>query len=163
MVSSSISTDARVRALPCAQARLLFTWALTHADNLGRMRAEPGFVRAVVLPHEDATDADVEGWLANMARLGLVELYEADGGRFLQFRAWAKHQRLARMKRSDLPPPPDREPLDASGQPVASDGQPLASNGVRTDSTGAASAGEPLDAIGVRSDATGALKGGEGD
>jgi hypothetical protein len=112
MLSPKISTDARVRQLPCAEARLLFTWALAHADNLGRMRSEAAYVRATVLPHEPGvTDEKVNFWLSEMKRLGLIRVYERDGGCFLQFRGWEKHQDLKRIgKRSDLPPPPADPP-----------------------------------------------------
>src|SRR5262245_46032032 len=84
MLSKTISTDTKVRELPSAAARLLFTWMIAHADNLGRMRAEAGFVRAAVIPHElGVTDADVEKWLRVMAEIGLIEVYEIDGGCFL--------------------------------------------------------------------------------
>lgn len=117
MLSASISTDARVRELPNAVARLLFTWGIAHADNCGRMRAEPAYVRAAVLPHEpDVTDSDVADWLSAMGELGLIVLYDVDGGRFLQFRAWEKHQRLDRMRRSDIPPPP-AEPVVTGWEP----------------------------------------------
>lgn len=125
MLSPTISTDARVRDLPCMGARLLFSWMIAHADNLGRMRGEPAYVRATVIPHEPgATDEDVSSWLRSMAELGLIDWYEVDGGRYVQFRAWARHQRLDRMKKSDLPPPP------------VSTGSPLVSSGDRSVSTG---------------------------
>ena len=116
MLSSLISRDARVAKLSCLGARLLFTWMIAHSDNCGRLRAEPAYVRALVLPHEpNVTDQHVADWLSEMHSLGLVQVYEVDGGRYLEFAAWTKHQRLDRMKHSDLPPPPvtDRKPLVA--------------------------------------------------
>jgi hypothetical protein len=124
MLSSKISTDAKVRDLPCATARLLFTWMIAHADSCGRLRAEPALVRSQVLPHEqDVTAKDVASWLEAMASLGLIELYEVDGGRYLHFIAWSKHQRLDRQKHSDLPPPPseictEQQPVETSREPV---------------------------------------------
>jgi hypothetical protein len=120
MLSKTISTDARVRELPCPGARLLFTWMIAHADNCGRMRAEAAYVRATVVPHEQGvTDENVEQWLLKISDLGLIDLYTRDGGRYLEFRAWAKHQRLDRMKKSDLPPPPEdnRKPLLTDREP----------------------------------------------
>ena len=61
MLSSRISTDARVQKLPCATARLLFSWMIAHADNCGRLRGDAAYVRVTVLPHEPGVaDADVE-------------------------------------------------------------------------------------------------------
>jgi hypothetical protein len=60
MLSKTISTDDRVAQLPCPVARLLFSWLIAHADNCGRLRAEPGLVRNLVLPRESGvTDQDV--------------------------------------------------------------------------------------------------------
>lgn len=124
MVAPTISTDAKVRRLPCTACRLLFTWIIAHADNCGRLRAEPAFVRALVLPHEpDVTDADVETWLETMSAVGLIWLYEHDGGRFLQLCGWKNHQRLDRMSKSNIPPPPS--PVVTGLEPVVTDCKPL--------------------------------------
>jgi len=125
MVSSRISTDARVRELASPIAKLLFTWLIPHADNRGRLRAEPGLVRNQVIPHETASDADVACWLRQMHELGLIVLYEADGGHFLELTAWRKHQRLDRMQRSDLPDPPVAE-SPADRNPAVTDRKPSA-------------------------------------
>lgn len=128
MLAKRISTDARVRALPSATARLLFTWMIPHADNGGRLRAEPAYVRALVMPHEpNVSDADVASWLAEMDSLGIIQLYEVDGGQYLRFPAWSKYQRLDR-NRSDLPPPPSAAPSSPTAtdrEPMVTDREPL--------------------------------------
>ncbi len=122
MVSPRISTDQRVRELPCVAARLLFTWMIAHADNCGRLRAEAAYVRARVIPHEpEVSESDVAEWLAAMDRLGLVRLYEADGGQYLQLSGWHKNQRLDRQKHSDIPPPPPVAPVGPDREPLVTD------------------------------------------
>lgn len=132
MLAKRISTDARVRELPCPTARLLFTWMIAHADNAGRLRAEPLYVRATVIPNEpEASDADVADWLATMDRLGLVKLYEVDGGKYLYFPAWRKYQRLDRTG-SDLPPPPMLElaaPVETDRAPLVTAREPMVTGG----------------------------------
>ena len=133
MVSSSISTDAKVRELPCGNAMLLFSWMIAHADNLGRLRGEPFYLKAVVVPYvPDVTEHDVECWLAKMAELGLVEWYEVKGDRYVQVRGWANHQRLDRARKSDLPPPPP----GTSGSPSVSSGDGPVSSGDGSGTTG---------------------------
>jgi len=131
MLAKRISTDSRVRQLPCPMAKLLFTWMIAHADNAGRLRAEPLYVRATVIPNESGVgDADVANWLEEMDRLGLIRLYEVDGGRYLHFPAWRKYQRLDR-KASDLPSPPIMgldTPAEPDREPVVSDREPLVTN-----------------------------------
>lgn len=107
MLSPMISTDSRVRKLPCPCAKLLFTWMIAHADNVGRMRGEAAYVRAAVIPHEPkVSDKDVASWLSEMVALGLITWYSVDGGSYIQLSSWEKHQRLDRMKSSAFPAPP---------------------------------------------------------
>jgi len=120
MLSKKISTDSRVAQLSGPLARLLFTWMIPHADSLGRLRGEPAYLRTLVIPHEPhVTDQDVATWLAEMNAFGLVQTYEVDGGSYVVFPAWSRHQRLDRMKYSDLPDPPLRTPLVTNGGPSA--------------------------------------------
>jgi hypothetical protein len=111
MLSWKVSTDPRVAALSCDSARLLYTWMIAHADNLGRLHGEPEHVRASILPHQRATTAKQVGtWLGEMAHIGLIYWYDVDGLRYIQLAGWDKHQQLrGNMKRtSDLPEPCER-------------------------------------------------------
>jgi hypothetical protein len=105
---------------------LLFTWMIAHADNTGRLRGEPSFMKAVVVPYvPGVTEADVEIWLAKLASLGLIDWYVIKGNRYVHLRGWANHQRLNRMKHSDLPDPPagdHRSPLASTDRQAVADG-----------------------------------------
>jgi hypothetical protein len=116
MVSASISTDARVRELSCAGARLLFTWMIPHADNMGRMIGNPLQIRATVIPFEpDVTDQMVEAWLGEMTQLGLIDWYEFDGNRFLRLAGWNNHQDLSKYRPSSNLPGPDGYAAECGG------------------------------------------------
>jgi hypothetical protein len=81
---------------------------IAHADNLGRLRGDPGYVRATVIPNEPGiTDRRVEAWLDEMAQNGLLEWYQVDGARYLSLSGWAKNQDLKRIGgcRSEYPDP----------------------------------------------------------
>lgn len=110
MLSWRISEDAAVQSLPNDTARLLFTWMIPHADNLGRLRGEPEWVLATIFPRRmnDVRTTSVQRFLTEMDALGLICWYEVDGLRYIQFRNWDKYQRLnGNMKqRSDFPAVP---------------------------------------------------------
>jgi hypothetical protein len=108
MLSWKISTDPAVASLSCDGARLLYTWLIPHADNLGRLAGEPDFVKASVIPLQRSTTTKQVGvWLGEMAEAGLIQWYETDGLRYISLNGWEKHQHMhANIKRiSDLPPP----------------------------------------------------------
>lgn len=105
MLSWKISIDGRVAHLP-PTGQLLFTWMIAHADNCGRLRADPAYLRATVIPNiPKVTDRDVVGWLGIMHNLKLIQLYTVEGGKFCRFFGWEKHQRMDRAVKSELPPP----------------------------------------------------------
>jgi hypothetical protein len=111
MLSWKISTDPAVASLSCDGARLLYTWLIPHADNLGRLAGEPDFVKASVLPlQKSTTTKQVGAWLGEMAEVGLIQWYETDGLRYISLNGWEKHQHMhSNIKRiSDLPPPTEQ-------------------------------------------------------
>lgn len=123
MLAWQISQGSRVAALSGPWPKLLYTWLIAHADNLGRFHGEPEQVRSLVLPREPAvTSGDVEKWLRELAENRLVAWYTVDGMRYLQFpkEDWERHQRLDRMRTSDLPPP-----VTTSSPPVTTDNHRL--------------------------------------
>ena len=118
MVSCRIATDARLGALSCSTARLLYVTMITQGDALGRLRGASAFVRQAMLPNEvDVTDHDVAGWLEEMVGQKLIDWYEVDGEQYIQLLGWSTYgslcqQRLDRAKHSDFPDPdqpPDPE------------------------------------------------------
>jgi hypothetical protein len=110
MLHGSISNSEKLAALSCDGARLLFTWMIPHCDNLGRIRADPIYLKAVVVPRTDATLRQVQAWAEEIAGAGLATLYKCQGQRFMEITGWSNFQRIiGNMKReSDLPAPPER-------------------------------------------------------
>jgi hypothetical protein len=108
MLSGSICFSERLGSLSCDGARLLFTWMVTQADNLGRLRGEPIFVKATVLPKTPATVPQVDKWLAELNTVGLIRWYANQGNRFVYIEGWEKHQKLHHTlaRSSELPEPP---------------------------------------------------------
>jgi len=108
MLAWRISKDRKVAALSCPTARLLYTWMIAHADNLGRMDGDPEMVRLNVIPLEPGVRTeDVSTYLFEMQKQGLIRWYVSDSGQVIELSAWKKHQRLAgnMRKASDFPGP----------------------------------------------------------
>jgi hypothetical protein len=91
-------------------ARWLWLGMLTHADDDGRLIADPGHLRLLLFGYdEDVTPTKVEAWLDEVAATGLVVRYEGDGEPLVYFPDWHEHQRIDRPKPSTLPAPPPRK------------------------------------------------------
>lgn len=114
-LSSDTSTDPRIADL--AQfgvlPALLYTWAIPHADDWGRLTGDARQFRMLVCPALDVTAQQVDEALEQIAGVGLWERYEAGGRKVIAFpkEAWFRHQSyIAKAKReedrSQFPPPP---------------------------------------------------------
>ncbi|HYH73336.1 MAG TPA: hypothetical protein VD764_08950 [Nocardioides sp.] len=112
-------------------ARLLFVFLITSADDGGRFRAAPAILRGLIFPYDDdLTNANVAAWLAELVGEGLVRVYEVHGETFGELVGWEKHQRVDNAGRMLFPAPGstngsttsgDGEPVDLGGPPKNSE------------------------------------------
>lgn len=86
-------------------ARLLFMLLITQADDEGRMRGSPAFVRSACLPYDDVTLQQIDGWLDELHVAGKIQRYAAAAESYLALTSWSKHQRIDRATRSQIPRP----------------------------------------------------------
>lgn len=115
MISKSISTSTRLADVSTFAA-LLFSWVIPHCDDYGHLEATPKIVKGIVVPLREETAADVEKALASLVAVGLIELYEAEGRKYLEVTKWEEHQTF----KSDRPKNascPTRNPLDSKRNP----------------------------------------------
>lgn len=98
-------------------AGLLFSWAIAHVDDDGRLIGNPDQVRHKILGRylPVVSEGDVAEFLATMNDLDLVVWYEVIGApleRYLYFPKFALHQTLRadRYGQSRFPPPPRWQP-----------------------------------------------------
>lgn len=84
-------------------------WRLqTHCDDDGRCEDHPRLIWAALFPlHEDVGLENVDAWLSELDREGLVVRYEVDGKRYLYVTQWPRFQHPQKPKPSLLPAPPD--------------------------------------------------------
>lgn len=95
-ISTDISTDTQVAALAehGPLPLLLYTWAIPHADDWGRMTGDPRQVTLLVCPGLEVTAKDVEQALSLIAEVGLWLRYDVAGKWYIAFppSSWFKHQ-----------------------------------------------------------------------
>jgi hypothetical protein len=103
IIKESICTSGNIENLK-PEEEVFFYRVLVNCDDYGRTDARPQILRAKCYPLK--TDRikipDIEKWLSSLIREGLIILYHADGGTYLQVVTWDKHQQI-RAKRSKYP------------------------------------------------------------
>ena len=104
MLNKSISLSAQVNQLSDA-AEILFTWAIPHFDDEGRMRGEPNFVKAAVVPLKKWTERKIIRLIDEIITARLWDVYKSDGVTIIQGVKWYRHQRIqpSKFRPSDLP------------------------------------------------------------
>lgn len=106
----------------------LFWRLIVLADDFGRYYGDPVLLRPQCFPRliAEIEQAAFEGWLRRLVEVGLIQLYEVAGKRYLQVVTWSAHQQQ-RAKNSKFPP----SPADSGNglhliSPVIKRNQPLA-------------------------------------
>ena len=122
MISRTISTSEKLHKIDW-KARLLFTWLILHCDDEGRMAGSAQTVKAVVLPMADCSFAEIEKWLAEIKKVGLILWYKADGQRYIEVVKWGEYQTFHGISKnaSRLPSPPSM--VDHSTEPGSKQNQ----------------------------------------
>lgn len=103
--------DEDIAALP-RDARLLYIGLWNLADEHGRLRGDPRYVKGQLFPYDDdLMPSAVDALLDALAAAGKVVRYRSGGGRYLFLPKLAKHQRLdAEKVPSRLPCPEESDP-----------------------------------------------------
>ena len=105
MITGDICRNEKVASLPDA-GRFLFIGIFSNADDDGRLKASPRFLKALIFPYdEDKTSEQVKRLRDQCAALGLIRLYNKNGMDYLDLPSWHEHQliRKDRYNPSQLP------------------------------------------------------------
>lgn len=104
MLKESIRTSKKVNMVSDFDFRV-WAYLITYVDDFGRGSADPELLKGLVFPRRKGiTESQITKALANLASIGMVVLYEADGEPFFYFPNWDKHQQI-RAKKSRFPEP----------------------------------------------------------
>ena len=111
MVTNNVTKDKDIHNLSDDTCRLLFTWLLTFADCEGRIYGDSAIVKSIVFPRRgDITVKQVDDYLNELHKAGLILKYMAGDDLFILFPAFEKNQpglRKDREPASEFPPPTD--------------------------------------------------------
>src|SRR3990172_2184332 len=102
MLDSAIWANENFASLP-PMARLLQIGIVSFADDQGRMKAHPVYLRSQIFPYDDMDAESITIWLTMLAAHETVVLYEVDGKQYLQLVNWWKYQTPAFAAPSHYP------------------------------------------------------------
>lgn len=104
MIDSGMWSNENFAALP-PMARLLQIGIINHADDQGRIKAHPAYLRSQIFPYDDVTIEDVQQWLLLIVQNGTALIYEVDGKEYIQLVNWWEYQSLQYASPSEYPAP----------------------------------------------------------
>jgi DnaD/phage-associated family protein len=101
-----IWTSEQFMRLKSPNARLLFIGMITQADDEGRLRGGPLYLKSTIFPSDHVSLTMVKEWRDKIVGLGLCCLYTVEGNEYLWLPQFQKHQYMTKRFRSTLPSPP---------------------------------------------------------
>jgi hypothetical protein len=104
MIDAGIWANEHFAMLP-PMARLLQIGIINMADDQGRMKAHPAYLRSQIFPYDDVLINDVQSWLDQIAANDTLILYEVDGKAYLQLLNWWQYQSPSFASPSQYPRP----------------------------------------------------------
>lgn len=104
MLHKKISLSLQVNDLTLP-ARLLFTWLIAVADDEGRLKGNPKYVKATVVPLTNWSPKLIQSYLKMMNDGGLIHYWQENNEWFIEFVKWNDYQHIRkdRFEPSKLP------------------------------------------------------------
>ncbi|HYD35526.1 MAG TPA: hypothetical protein VD999_05640 [Vitreimonas sp.] len=94
MIDKKISVSEKVADLKSDKAKLLYTWAIPHADDFGLLPGSARTIKAEVMPMEEITMEDIGFHLEDMVRVGLLKAVTIESKEYYYIVDFNKHQTL---------------------------------------------------------------------
>ncbi len=88
-------------------ARLLFIGLISFADDEGRLKGSPKYLKAIIFPGDTMPLEHVTQWRDSIISAGLAQLYSVNGVDYIWLPTYYKHQYISKRIPSELPGPPD--------------------------------------------------------
>lgn len=87
-------------------AKIVFISLFSHADDEGRGKAEPAFIKNTTFPYdENRRVADIKQALSEIALRMSVQFYSVNGIEYYFMKSWERWQKIDKPSQSKLPPP----------------------------------------------------------
>lgn len=88
-------------------SKIVFISLFSHADDEGRGKADPTFVKNTTFPYDEGRRvADIKIALSEIARSMSVQFYSVNGIEYYVMTNWERWQKVEKPSKSKLPPPP---------------------------------------------------------
>ncbi|GAI65612.1 unnamed protein product [marine sediment metagenome] len=126
MIDPDFWDDSRVKALSVPE-RLFLVGMISHADDKGRLLADPAYLRSKIFPYDDFTLEEIKTMRDHIIEANPnVQLYINNGEEYIAFRKWTRYQKPSHPQPSKLPEPPklqeavqeqNQEPVQEQDQP----------------------------------------------
>jgi len=89
-------------------ARLLFLGLVSNADDDGRLKGSPAYLRMVVFPSDRLSETRIQAMRDELVSAGLIKVYQDENGNdLIWIPTWHKHQSINRYYKSQLPKHPE--------------------------------------------------------
>jgi hypothetical protein len=109
MLKRNISESRRLADLKTDSARLLWTWIIPFLDSEGRFYASPDMIKGKIVPRISTfTLKNIPIYIEDMARIGLITLYQIDGEKLLQYRNFDIFQKIQKEREAAPLPGPEK-------------------------------------------------------
>lgn len=100
MIDKKISISEQVANLPI-EAQLIFTWSISHADDLGLLPFSKKTLKAMIIPMVEMDSETFEKHIEAIVLQGLWGIFECQGEKYYRIKTFLKNQYLKR----------DRQPM----------------------------------------------------
>lgn len=88
-------------------AKIVFISLFSHADDEGRGRADPTFIKNITFPYDEGRRvADIKQALSEIALRMSVQLYSVNGIEYYVMKSWERWQKVEKPSKSKFPAPP---------------------------------------------------------
>lgn len=88
--------------------KIVFIGLFSHADDEGRGRANPAYLRSILFPYEESMrPSDIEKVLAEISAKMSIIFYSRGENKYYSLTNWTKWQYIQKPQQSSLPPPPE--------------------------------------------------------
>jgi hypothetical protein len=104
MIDGSIWANEKFSELP-PMACLLQMGLINLADDQGRMKAHPAYLRSQIFPYRNVTNKQVSQWLELIVANGTAIVYRVDDKEYLQLVNWWEYQSHSFAAPSEYPRP----------------------------------------------------------
>lgn len=113
MIDPDIWFNDKFTMLPDA-ARLFFIGIFSNADDDGRLKASPKYLKAHIFPYDETkTIENIKSWRDQCAEQKLIIIYSVNGQECLVLPGWKEHQQIRKdtYHPSEIPAPDGQLPL----------------------------------------------------